>query len=228
MRETILSLSYIVHYGYFCAMSITHRARRVTPAPSRHPIERRAGPRLRIARPAAAIRKGPWTVAEQTIYLEALANSDAVEAAARAIGRSRSSALAERARNPAFARAWDATLDPKVDLLESLLLDRTIARLEPQMDGSVISDVALRQHAAVSMFFLEARKPELYGKARATGQPGVVDAAPVQRDDPAARHHRIGEVIAAAERRIAEAEAEIASARVGGTTPCKASESPPD
>jgi hypothetical protein len=187
---------------------------RVVPAASSHPLRRNPGARARILRAAPPVRKGPWLAAEQAGYLEALAKSDAIESAARAIGRSKACALAERARDPAFARAWDAILDPKVDRLEHLLLDRTIARLDGGADVAKLSDSALRQDAAVSMWFLEARKPERYGKARAVAPQSATEAVTSPADDAESRRVKIAEAISAAERRIAEAEVLMQSANI--------------
>ncbi len=188
-------------------MTISPRIQRISPSKARHGVKQKPDLRIRIGRPTPAVKRGAWPEDEQTRYLAALATTDAVEVAARAIGRSKSAAFAERARDPAFARAWDAVLDPKIDQLEGLLLDRTIARLDPTIDPASVSDTAARHDATVGMWFLEARKPERYGKARSVSRPNDPDDRPPAQHDAAARHAQIGELIRAAEKRIAEAEA---------------------
>ena len=175
-----------------------------------HAVDARRRPRLRlrVLRPAPAVRSGPWTVCEKSLFLERLADSDAVDVAARAAGRTRSSAFSERARDAIFAREWDSALDPRVVRLETLLLDRTIARLEPVMAVEKLNEAAIRHDSTIGMWFLENLMPLRYGKPRASAPAAPAPDRPAQRPENAAEDNaEVGRLIEAAAKRMEEAEA---------------------
>lgn len=55
-------------------------------------------------------RSDGWTPARRTAFVDLLEQDCTIEAAARAVGLSRQTAYATRARSPEFAAAWDAAL----------------------------------------------------------------------------------------------------------------------
>jgi len=63
---------------------------------------------LRLSRARRARRTGEWTERDAVTFIVTLAALRNVTLAARASGMSRKSAYALRARDPAFAEAWEA------------------------------------------------------------------------------------------------------------------------
>jgi len=78
-------------------------------------------------------------------FLRALARSPNVSAAARAAGVGRTRAYEHRAENPAFAAAWDETLEVAVDALEAAAFKR-----------------AGKESDQLLIFLLKAHRPERY------------------------------------------------------------------
>lgn len=188
-------------------MTHTKSSFALVPSGTRHVLHTRRCPRVRRAQSTALVKSGRWTAAEQNRFVKLLTETDTVDAAARAVGRSRSSALAERARDRLFASAWDQALDPRVVHLETLLLDRTLSRLDPVMAIGKLSNTEMRHDAALGMWFLENRLPHRYGKSRlATAEGGMDGRAPAPAN-PAADQAKVDALIAAAEQRMQEAEA---------------------
>lgn len=86
------------------------------------------------------------------------------------------------------------------------MLDRTISRLGPNFELGKVTETAIRHDATIGMWFLESRMPQRYGKLRPQPvAPGTAAVAAVT--DPLAEARRVEQLIEAAEKRIAEAEA---------------------
>lgn len=160
-----------------------------------------------VARRPAAVQPKGWPADLKRAFLEKLKLLENVAAAARAVSRTGSSAVAERARDPLFAASWDALLDPKLELMETLLLDRTISRLGPAFDATKLTEAAIRHDANVCMWFLESRMPQRYGKGRSLAPASAAGAPAANAVNPASEAQRVDQLIALAEQRIAEAEA---------------------
>ncbi|WP_301750422.1 hypothetical protein [uncultured Erythrobacter sp.] len=82
----------------------------------------------------APIRHDGWTTQRQVTFLDALAASHSVSEAARAVGMSRQSAYALRARlkGEPFDLAWTAAFRCRFDALAEAALDRAINGVEVQ------------------------------------------------------------------------------------------------
>jgi hypothetical protein len=80
------------------------------------------------------------------IFLETLARSCNVSAAARAVGIRRATAYARRKVDRAFALAWDDVIEGSLDDLEGECFRR-----------------ALEGSDRLAIFLLRARRPEVYG-----------------------------------------------------------------
>ena len=65
---------------------------------------------LQLSRPRRPHRLGEWTSDKVVTFIVTLAVSQSVTLAARSAGLSRKSAYALRARDPAFAGAWNAAV----------------------------------------------------------------------------------------------------------------------
>jgi hypothetical protein len=69
-----------------------------------------AAPVIHLSRPRRSRRSGEWTPARAVTFIVTLAASQSVTLAARAASMSRKAAYALKARDPAFAGAWQAAL----------------------------------------------------------------------------------------------------------------------
>ena len=96
-------------------------------------------------------------------FLDALAESGSVRAAAAASGRARGGWLALRSRDPGFARAWDEALDSYVELLETEADRRAVGgEEEPVFYGGKQVGSRTRASDSLLMFRLKALKPQRY------------------------------------------------------------------
>lgn len=96
-------------------------------------------------------------------FLDALAESGSVRAAATASGRARGVWLAMRSRDPAFAKAWDEALDAYVELLEAEADRRAVGgEDEPIFYGGKQVGARTRASDSLLMFRLKALKPQRY------------------------------------------------------------------
>lgn len=77
-------------------------------------------------KPEPSRRVGGWSAPRQRLYIESLAETGSVHAAAKAAGLSARSAYALRVRSPAFSAAWDAAQQLAVGRLSALAFDRAI------------------------------------------------------------------------------------------------------
>ncbi len=101
-------------------------------------------------------------------FLNGLAETGSVRAAASASGRSRGAWISLRARDPAFAALWEQALDAYVELLEAEA-DRRAVRGEEEPIFYSGKQVGMKSRTSDSllMFRLKALRP---GRYRATGE----------------------------------------------------------
>ncbi len=96
-------------------------------------------------------------------FLDALAETGSVRAAASASGRARGAWLALRGRDAAFARAWDEALDAYVEVLEAEADRRALGgESEPVFYGGKQVGVKTRASDSLLMFRLKALRPQRY------------------------------------------------------------------
>jgi len=208
-REAVLAnfLSYNVQFGYIWPMKRQVSSLRLEPSRVSHAVKTLHRHRMLTARRPPAAKPEGWSADLKQAFLAKLRVLENVRAAAREVGKTGSSAMAERARDPLFAEAWDDLLDPRLEEMETLLIDRTISRLGPAYDATKLTEAAIRHDANLCMWFLESRMPQRYGKGRPAAA-AIPASAPVKSPvNPAAEVQRVNQLIAAAEQRIAEAEA---------------------
>ncbi len=111
-------------------------------------------------------RHDGWTPERQERFIEALAASGCVEHAARAVGKSVSSAYALKSRAEAqpFRLAWDAALELGVKRLSEAALSRAIHGVAQPIfyKGEKVGE---RRHydERLTMFLLRYRDPARYG-----------------------------------------------------------------
>ncbi len=163
----------------------------------------------------------PWTERERTTFIARLAEGMSVVEAARLVGRTRTSALAERARDPLFAARWDSVLECAFEVLETRLLSRAIGGVAETMApfGSG-SGARAPDDTRLARWILSnlrerpwnARTSATTSASGAAGRAGAgrpIDPSPRGPEpvDPRAEQERIDRLIAEVAARIAEAEA---------------------
>lgn len=135
----------------------------------------RSGPQGCVIRPAkngktkiVSSRGKRWSIQAEKVFLEYLAASANVRAAAAEAGFSARAAYYRRLNNPGFAQRWQAALETGVARLEMLLVHSAGATLEglpldgdhpiPRMNISDVMNVLKLHRAAV-----HGGKPQRYG-----------------------------------------------------------------
>lgn len=99
-------------------------------------------PRTRPRPARSELRSGaplaPWSAAEKSRFLKALARSGCLKTALRLSGRTRASAFEERLRDPHFALAWDEATDCELDVLQMRLVARALEFSGPGAGGKTM------------------------------------------------------------------------------------------
>jgi hypothetical protein len=122
-----------------------------------------------------------WTEEKQRRFIEVLADTGLVSAAAKAVGMSRESAYRLR-RSPhgaAFARAWDAARQCAGTFIEDVAFERAIEGVEHKVYDENGNVVCTRRayNDRLLMFLLRNLKPERYDHhARIDDRPDARDA----------------------------------------------------
>lgn len=94
-----------------------------------------------------AVQKNGWTKERRTLFLEELSVSCNVWRAARAVGRSASTAYRLRQRDEGFALLWAQAIDDGVERLKERLLAHSLGQ-ETGEDNPDDLDLAARQASA--------------------------------------------------------------------------------
>jgi hypothetical protein len=136
------------------------------------------------------IRRRPrydgWTEEKQRRFIETLADTGMVSAAAKAVGMSRETAyrLRRSAHGAAFARAWDAARGHAGGLVEDIAFERAIEGVEQNVydeNGEVVCTKRVYNDRLL-MWLLSRLKPERYGGSAAereqAGQPAEPASPP--------------------------------------------------
>lgn len=115
-----------------------------------------------------------WTDEKQRRFIQVLADTGIVTAAAKAVGMSRESAnrLRRSPHGAAFARAWDAARQYAGSALEDIAFERAIEGVEQNVFdeyGNVICTKRVYNDRLLT-FLLGALKPERYGRAASERQ----------------------------------------------------------
>jgi len=125
-----------------------------------------------------------WTEEKQRRFIEVLADTGLVSAAAKAVGMSRESAyrLRRSAHGAAFARAWDAARHHAGALVEDIAFERAFEGVEHNVydeNGEVVCTKRVYNDRLL-MFLLRHLKPERYGAspARTPAAPAAPPAPP--------------------------------------------------
>ena len=107
-----------------------------------------------------------WTEEKQRRFIEVLADTGLVSAAAKAVGMSREGAhrLRRSAHGAAFARAWDAARDHAGGVIEDIAFERALEGVEQHVfdeNGEVVATKRVYNDRLL-MFLLRHLKPERY------------------------------------------------------------------
>ncbi|QDZ08938.1 hypothetical protein FPZ24_16865 [Sphingomonas panacisoli] len=126
-----------------------------------------------------------WTEEKQRRFIETLADTGLVGAAAKAVGMSRNSAykLRRSGHGGAFARAWDAARHHAGGLIEDIAFERAIEGVEHEVynDCGEVVGARLVHDNRLLKWLLSHLKADRYGAARgrdAQAGGAVVDATP--------------------------------------------------
>lgn len=129
-------------------------------------------------------RQDGWTPERQVAFIETLAATANVEAAAKAAGMGRASAYALRARPDAsaFREAWSIALDYAVHQLAEAALDRAINGVATPVffQGEQIGERRYYDEK-LAMFLLRLRDPQRFGRWREDRVPLAHPDAPAIR-----------------------------------------------
>jgi hypothetical protein len=133
-----------------------------------------------------------WTEEKQRRFIEVLADTGLVGAAARAVGMTRETAyrLRRSAHGAAFARAWDAARHHAGGLVEDIAFDRAFEGVEHNVYDECGNVVCTKRvyNDRLLMFLLRHLKPERYGGAApggGTARTPAEAAAPSEPPEPA-------------------------------------------
>jgi hypothetical protein len=120
-------------------------------------------------------RQDGWTEEKQRRFIEVLADTGLVSAAAEAVGMTRETAyrLRRSAHGAAFARAWDAARHHAGGALEDIAFERSIEGVEHNVYDEYGNVVCTKRvyNDRLLMFLLRHLKPERYAAAAPAAAP---------------------------------------------------------
>lgn len=141
------------------------------------------------------------TAARRKRFLEKLAETANITHSAKEAGIARSAAYRLRSQSVSFRAAWDEAMNQALDDLEAMLLDRAVHGVEkPVFYGGKACGTVRHYSDALAIFFLRARRPEVYGRLTATAeQPEPEDDQQRARAEVHARLNRMADQLLAEE-----------------------------
>lgn len=108
-------------------------------------------------------RHDGWTPKRRGKFLDVLARTANVCAAAEAAGKGKCTAYTLRRRDPDFARAWEEALTSAMDELEAVAFERARDGVEKVVVRAGGTPVTIREYSdRLLMFMLSRRRPEAY------------------------------------------------------------------
>lgn len=140
-----------------------------------------------------------WTSRRRAAFLDALAETGNVSAAARTAGVSRSHAYTLKAADPDFAAEWTDSLEAAVDALEAEARRRALDGVEtPHFHQGRVCGTVRKYSDTLLMFLLRAHRPERYRERPGAGSESDAnseDALAGARETLAARLARLDDEI---------------------------------
>ncbi len=150
---------------------------------------------------------------QRRLFLVSLGSTAGFEEACLQAGISPGAAVAERVRNPRFAREWDRHLDACIARLETLLVERATSALASDFPGS---DARAKWLVGLVQWLLEPRRttaprsrPAVAGGADLPPPREAPRAEKAEQDSPSDAAE-VARLIDKAAARLAEAEAQMA------------------
>jgi hypothetical protein len=128
-----------------------------------------------------AVRHDGWTDKRRTIFLETLARTANVTAAAAAAGKAKATAYALRKREADFAAQWDDAIASAMDELEAVAYDRAtngVPKVIVRTQGEPVTIVEYSDR--LLMFMLSRRRPALAAHAAAEVESDEATCAAVE------------------------------------------------
>ena len=130
-----------------------------------------------------------WTEEKQRRFIEVLADTGLVGAAAKAVGMSRETAyrLRRSAHGAAFARAWDAARHHAGGLIEDIAFERAIHGVEQDVydaNGEVVSARLVYDNRLLK-YLLSHLKPDRYGARAGDALPAPAIEESLRAMEPA-------------------------------------------
>lgn len=111
----------------------------------------------------ASQRHDSWTPKRRGKFLDVLARTANVRAAAEAAGKGKCTAYTLRRRDPDFARAWEEALTSAMDELEAVAFERARDGVEKVVVRAGGTPVTIREYSdRLLMFMLSRRRPQAY------------------------------------------------------------------
>lgn len=115
------------------------------------------------------VRHDGWTDKRRGKFLEVLAQTANVTAAALAADKGKATAYTLRRRDPDFARQWDEAIATSMDELEAVAFERAKNGIEKIVVRAGGEPVSIREYSdRLLMFMLSRRKPEAYAELAAS------------------------------------------------------------
>jgi len=149
----------------------------ITPAPTTAPSTDLATVEPTVTLDAVPCRTvGGWSADRQRRFIEVLAETGTVHAAAKSAGLSARGAYALRVRSPAFAAAWDGAQQLAVGRLSALAFDRAIHGRVEQLyrDGALIGERRVPSEKML-MWLLARLDPRRFAAPWEVRKDGTVD-----------------------------------------------------
>lgn len=156
------------------------------------------------------------TLTQRRLFLASLGSAAGFEEACAKAGIPSGAAVAERVRNPRFAREWDRHLDACIAQLETILVEKAMATLAHDFPGNDARDKWL---VALVQWLLESRRSKVQ-RGRPSGSsdallpgsgagaaPGAASGAASGGQDDA---RKVEALIEVARARLLESEAQMA------------------
>lgn len=157
--------------------------RRKDPRTTRRPVPRGELPDFAPV-PRRCNRHDGWTPARQRAFIEALADTGSVEAAARAVDMSTEGAYHLRRQPGAqgFRAAWATALDLGVQRVEDVTMDRALnGTEEPVYSYGKLIGTRIKRNDSLLMFILRNRAPERFAAGGGARRPNAVDRQTLAR-----------------------------------------------
>ncbi|MDC8753504.1 hypothetical protein OIK40_02470 [Erythrobacter sp. sf7] len=174
--------------------------------------------------PRQYARHDGWTLERQIAFIEALADTGSVEAAAKAVNMSQSGAyhLRRQPEAESFRNAWAAALDLGVRRIEDVVMDRALNGVEePLYSYGKLIGTRRKYNDRLLMFILRNRAPDRFadGKPRAMNAIDTMEAKRLKqqwRKEWEAEQTRVtpAEVRASIDRKIEEIRRRVEADRV--------------